>query len=207
MEEGSPECPSDALGDSWGQVGESHPDPFQTPYGDPGRTATATGSQFSENSGAQVFEPQFAIQRNDLALPADPGSGGGWPRTYAGGGAGNEHAHRDGPVQRFALDNPPVWDGKHPDTQAEPYFKKLRGWLLTSRTLKTQQGMQILSACSAGSDLEVIVNELTLETLTQQNGGRIVYEHIYSAYKEYIELTMTKHLEAALFRSVPTLPR
>ena len=70
---------------------------------------------------------------------------------------------------------------------------------MTSRTLKSQQGMQILSACGPGSDLELIVNELHLDTLTRDDGGRIVYEHIYTAYKEYIELTMTKHLEAALY--------
>ena len=59
--------------------------------------------------------------------------------------------------------------------------------------------MQILSACAPRSDLELIVNELHLDTLTRDDGGRIVYEHIYTAYKKYIELTMTKHLEAALY--------
>jgi hypothetical protein len=199
MEEGSPEYPQGALGEAWDQVGDSRQDPWKLDGGDPWNSATATSSLFPENAGARVFEPQFAVQRNDLLLPAEPVSGSGYPRTYAGGGGGNEHAHRDGPVQRFALDNPPIWDGKHPETQAEPYFKKLRGWLLTSRTLETQQGMQILSACSAGSDLELIVSELPLETLTREDGGRIVYEHIYNAYKEYIELTMTKRLEAALY--------
>ena len=78
-------------------------------------------------------------------------------------------------------------------------FKQLRGWLLTSRTLKQRQGMQILSACAPGSDLELIVNELPLETLVQEDGGRIVYDHIYKTYKEYIELSMTEHLKAALY--------
>jgi hypothetical protein len=59
--------------------------------------------------------------------------------------------------------------------------------------------MQILSACTAGSDLELIVNELTLETLTREDGGKVVFEHIYKTYKECIELSMTKHLEAALY--------
>ena len=36
-------------------------------------------------------------------------------------------------------------------------------------------------------------------TLTQEDSGRIVYDHIYKGYKEYIELSMTKHLEAALY--------
>ena len=166
--------------------------------------ANATGSR-SFDANAQVFEPQFGrspAQPWGLALPASSVTDGGQARNYAGGGHAGpapEHAHREGPVQRFALDNPPVWDGKHPETQAEPYFKKLKGWLMTSRTLKTQQGMQILSACSAGSDLELIVNELHIDTLTRDDGGKVVYEHIYAAYKEYIELTMPKHLEAALF--------
>ena len=150
MEESSPEYPSDALGDSWGTA--EVVDPWQTPQGDPWRTAAATSSQFPHNEGAHPFEPQWTLNRDDLGLPGDPESGAGWPRTYAGGGGGHD-AHRDGPAHRFALDNPPSWDGKHPQTQAEPYFKKLRGWLLTSRTLKTQQGMQIFGACSAGSDL------------------------------------------------------
>ena len=197
MEEDTPEYPQDALGDSWAAT-----DPFQLPDGDPWRRpANATGSH-SFDANAREFEPQFGAtnaQPWGLALPADPVTGGGYPRNYAGGGPAPEHAHRDGPVQRFALDNPPTWDGKHPETQAEPYFKKLKGWLMTSRTLKSQQGMQILSACAPGSDLELVVNELHLDTLTRDDGGRIVYEHICTAYKEYIELTMTKHLVAALY--------
>jgi hypothetical protein len=46
-----------------------------------------------------------------------------------------------------------------------------------------------------------------VETLAQENGGRVVYDHIYAAYKEYIELTMTKHLEATLFSDQRRRPR
>ena len=143
----TPEYPQDALGESWDML-----DPWQTPSGDPwAHTANATGSR-SFDANAQVFEPQFGVtsaQPWGLQLPADSVPGSGQPGTYAGGGAQPEHAHRDGPVQRFALDNPPSWDGKHPEAQAEPYFKKLKGWLMTSRTLKSQQGLQILSSCTA----------------------------------------------------------
>jgi hypothetical protein len=182
MDELSQEFPQDALGSAWDGT-----DPFQIPGGDPWNyPANATGSH-SLDSNAQVFEPLFQTPARlwGLELPADTVSGGGYPRTYAGGDRNPDQGHRDGPVHRFAMDNPPSWDGKHPETQAEPYFKKLKGWLMTSRTLKSQQGMQILSACTAGSDLELIVNELHLDVLTQENGGKIVYEHIYTAYKEY----------------------
>ena len=173
--ETSPEYPNDALGDSWGMVGDSRPDPWQTPQGDPWRkTAAATGSQFPLSGDAHPFEPQWTLSRDDLGLPGVPEPGAGWPRTYSGGGVGHE-AHRDGgpPAHRFAMDNPPTWDGKHPQTQAEPYFKKLRGWLLTTRTLKTQQGMLILSSCTTGSDLELIVNEIPLETLLEEMAEKL----------------------------------
>ena len=76
---------------------------------------------------------------------------------------------------------------KNPQTQAEPYFKKLRVWLLTSRTLKTQQGYQILNACASGCDLDFIINEIIFETLNQEDGDKVFYDHIYNSYKEYIE--------------------
>ena len=60
------------------------------------------------------------------------------------------------PTQRIIHDVPPVWDGKDPDSQAEPYLKLLDGWLATTRTLNTQQGMTILHY--AAGDLKLIIN-------------------------------------------------
>jgi hypothetical protein len=73
-------------------------------------------------------------------MPGVPAAGAGRPSIYAGGGSTGE---QQGPGHRFANDSPPSWDGTNPQTQAEPYFKKLRSRLFTSRTLKTQQGFQI----------------------------------------------------------------
>ena len=129
-------------------------------------------------------------------MPGVPAAGAGRPSVYAVGGSTGD---QQGPGQRFANDNPPPWDGKNSQTQAEPFFKKLCGWLLTSRTLRTQQGFQILNACTSRSELELIINEIRFETLIQEDGGKIVYDHIYNSYKEYIELSMTKHLEGSLY--------
>ena len=67
------------------------------------------------------------------------------------------------PAQRIIHDVPPVWDGKDPDNQAEPYLKLLSGWLSTTRTLKTQRAMTILYY--AAGDLKLIINELDVEVL------------------------------------------
>ena len=130
-----------------------------------------------------IFVSQRTPSRPDLAVPVVPVSGFGRPSVYAGGGPTGEQ--REGPAPKFVLDNPPQWDGKDPQTQAEPYFKKLQGWLLTSRTLNTQQGLQFLCSCAPGSDLELILNELPLTTIIQENYGKIVCDHIvYNAYKK-----------------------
>ena len=64
------------------------------------------------------------------------------------------------PPQRIIHDIPPVWDGKDPENQTEPYLKLLAGWLATTRTQKTQQGMTILHYASG--DLKLIIDELTM---------------------------------------------
>ena len=188
MDSSSPELPHDAAAASWAPFGdlmqyvapavEQPSDPSQAPGGDPwtqpDRLVNATRSHFPQNYDAQHFrprdmdilQPQRALSCPDLAIPGVPVSGFGRPSVYAGGGPRGEQ--REGPAARFALDNPPQWDGKTPQTQAEPYFKKLQGWLLTSRTLKTQQGLQVLNSCASGSNLELIINELPLETLIQK---------------------------------------
>ena len=61
------------------------------------------------------FEPQWTLNRSDLAMPDVPVTGVGRPSVYAGGGRLGERA---GPSFRFALDTPPQWDGKNPEAQA-----------------------------------------------------------------------------------------
>lgn len=218
MDSRSPELPHDAAtasrdyGDLMQHVApatvEQSSDPWLVPEGypwtQPHRPVNATRSHLPQIYDAQhfrprdmdIFDPVRTLSRPDLAIPEVPGSGLGRPSVYAGGGPTGE---REGPAPRFALDTPPQWDGKNPQTQPEPCFKKLQGWLLISRTLKTQQGLRILSSCTSRSNLELIINELSLETRIRENGGKIVYDHIYQAYKEYIELSMIKHLDRALY--------
>lgn len=118
----------------------------------------------------------------------------GMPETYTGNAA-----EREGNPPRFTLDNPPWWDGKNPEQQAEPFLKLLTAWLTTTRTLQRQQGVLILQAVTG--DLKVLVNELDLDALTSENGGQRVFDLIRAAYKEYVEQPLPKHLEAALFQS------
>ena len=93
-------------------------------------------------------------------------------------------AQDQGTSQRIIHDVPPVWDGKDPDNQAEPYLKLLQGWLATTRTLKTQAGMTILHY--AYGDLKVLINELDVETLTRPDSGEIVFKHVYSSFKVHL---------------------
>ena len=65
---------------------------------------------------------------------------------------------RELPPIRVIHDNPPTWSGDSPDKELEPYLKMLRGWLLTTRTLKAQQGMTIFN--HATGDLQIIINEI-----------------------------------------------
>ena len=83
-------------------------------------------------------------------------------RAYATGAT-------DAPPPRIIHDNPPGWSGEQPDRELEPYLKKLRGWLMTTRTFKTQQGMTIFNF--ATGDLNVIINELEIEELTGDDSG------------------------------------
>jgi len=76
----------------------------------------------------------------------------GMPETYTGNAA-----EREGNPPRFTLDNPPWWDGKNPEQQAEPFLKLLTAWLTTTRTLQRQQGVLILQAVAG--DLKVLVGE------------------------------------------------
>ena len=52
------------------------------------------------------------------------------------------------PAQRIIHDVPPAWNGKSPETQADPYLKLLAAWIAT-RTLKTQRGMTLAQRTGA----------------------------------------------------------
>ena len=108
-------------------------DPWTIPGAHPWNTAAATRLQFPIHYKTRDFQPSeqntleltWTLPRPDLRMPGVPAAGAGRPSVYAGGGStGEQH----GPGQRFPNDNPPSWswDGKNPQTQAEPYFKKLR---------------------------------------------------------------------------------
>ena len=100
--------------------------------------------------------------------------------------------------RRVVPDQPPTWDGSKPDDQAAPYLKMLQGWLNTSATLKSQQGMIIMNY--ATGDLRLIIDELTTAQLTSEDGGQKVFNHISASYVEYIDKKLPKTIENALFR-------
>jgi hypothetical protein len=148
---------------------------------------------------------QMQLQPAESAAEATPsgssppgvpagGSWGGWQppaRAFYGGGT----QEQSGP--KFIHDNPPAWDGKDPDRRLEPYLKLLRGWMHTTRTLKTQRGMVILNY--AQGDLQLIINELDVTVLTSEDGDEKVLAHIQESYQEYLEKRLPKAMERAIF--------
>ena len=107
------------------------------------------------------------------------------------------------PAQRIIHDVPPVWDGKDPDNEAEPFLKLLDGWLATTRTLKTQRGMTILHYSSG--DLKTLINELSVDDLTSDESGLLVRKHVYNNYLEYLDKKLPKAMEKAIYE--PTARR
>ena len=112
--------------------------------------------------------------------------------TYATGG-------RDGdlPTPKVINDNPPSWNGDHPECELEPYLKKLRMWLMSTRTLKTQQGMTIFN--HATGDLNVIINELEVEDLIAEESGWGVFKDIQTSYAEYMERKLPQAIEQGIY--------
>jgi len=51
----------------------------------------------------------------------------------------------------------------------------------------------------AGGDLKLIINELDVETLTHEQGGERVKEHVLDSFKEYLDKKLPKAMERALF--------
>ena len=101
--------------------------------------------------------------------------------TAVTGSVHDANRFRDGAPARFTLDQPPFWDGRDPEKQADPFLKLLQAWLLTTQTLKTQRGILILQAVK--DDLRLIINELDMEDLTHEDSGQKVFEHVKATYK------------------------
>ena len=110
---------------------------------------------------------------------------------------GAVHSQGEAPPQRIIHDIPPVWDGKDPEHQLEPYLKTLRGWLMTTRTLKSQAGMTILNF--AQGDLKIIINELEIEEFCDDDSGNVVLKHIIHSYSEFVEKKLPAAIESCFF--------
>ena len=133
-------------------------------------------------AGAAAAARQQATETgssSDAPIPANAPQRGG--AVYVG--AETRPAGIEPPPQRIIHDVPPVWNGQRPEVQAEPYLKLLTGWLATTRTQPRQRGMTILQY--ADGDLKVLINELDISTLTSDESGDIVYDHIKEAFEEY----------------------
>ena len=178
-----------ALAASLGDEDEVN-DPLQEwdPWGEGGRGTARTTSGASDSELPQGI-PTFGRRRGQGQQASQASA-----PTYA---QITLPVQDQGVSQRIIHDVPPVWDGKDPDNQAEPYLKLLRGWLSTTRTLKTQAGMTILHyACG---DLKILINELDVDTLTHPDSGTIVYKHVYNNFKEHLNKKLPKALERAIW--------
>ena len=156
------------------------PDPLQAH--DPWRASKQGPSQ-----GDSAAQSSGVVQERPEGFQLNPNA-----PTFAVGSATIEP-----PPQRIIHDVPPVWDGKDPDNAVEPYLKSMKGWLNTTRTLKTQRGMTILHY--AVGDLKTIINELDIDTLCSEEGGDRVFQHIRESYSEYLEKELPKAMERALY--------
>ena len=142
---------------------------------------------------------QPAAAMRSRGQPSHPAGGTG-PRNggvYVEGQLGRTGF--EGPPARIVHDSPPVWNGTKPETQSEPYLKLLQGWLSTTRTQKSQQGMTILQY--SDGDLKVLINELDIATLTSEESGQRVFDHIKEQYQEFVDKPMPQAIENALFGS------
>ena len=94
-------------------------------------------------------------------------------------------------------DIPPTWDGTKPETQLEPYLKALRGWMLTTRTLKAQRGYVIVQYVQG--ELKQLLNYFDLDTLFSENGAEHCFNRILKHYQEFLKKQLPKVLDEALF--------
>ena len=168
-----------ASGDTNAGEGPAVPDPFQQRDGDP----WAQGVQPRERDAP----PAIGVDRPS-GFGVQPGVSANMAVTLP---------QTEAPAQRFVHDVPPAWDGKDPENMVERYLKSLDGWLSTTRTLREQGGLVMLHY--AIGDLKVLINELTIEQLTDPDGVRMARELIATQFKEYIDRKLPKAMEKALF--------
>ncbi len=70
----------------------------------------------------------------------------------------------------------------------------LHMWLATTRTLKNLLNY-------ASENLKLLIDELDINTLTSDDSGQIVLDHVKTNYAEYLDKKMPKAIERLLFRS------
>ena len=163
---------------------------------DAGAAAAAT----VERNGPDPLYEQDAWARSPPTAPRPPADDLPPPtfrREQRQTVTGAVHSQGEAPPMRIIHDIPPVWDGKNPEKELEPYMKTLRGWLMTTRTLKSQAGMTILNF--AQGDLKIIINELEIEELCAEDSGKVVLNHIVSSYSEFIEKKLPAAIESCFF--------
>eukprot|EP00971_Amphidinium_carterae_P026908 530705-Amphidinium_carterae.2 len=94
----------------------------------------------------------------------------------------------------------PEWDGRDADRgAAEAYMKAVMGWLITTKTPLAQRGLTLLQAAKA--DLKWLINKLSLETLTKENGGQTVLQQVEAAHGWALIRLLPRRLEECLFGS------
>ena len=123
-------------------------------------------------------------------------------RSFAGAvthqpGVSADQPIPQGPARRYQHDTPPVWNGKNPQTELEPYLKTLHGWLATTQTVTAQRGMLIMTY--AEGDLKGLINQLDMEELTTKDSGTFVANFIKEEYAEYMVSKKPQRLEEALY--------
>eukprot|EP00971_Amphidinium_carterae_P260680 5171607-Amphidinium_carterae.1 len=92
----------------------------------------------------------------------------------------------------------PEWDGRDAEKgAAEAYMKAVMGWFITTKKTVQQRGLMLLQA--AKSNLKLLINELSLDTLTRDNGGQIMLHHVEAAYSWALIRLLPRRLEECLF--------
>ena len=136
------------------------PDPWQIDGADPWsnydpRFMDVPQPNFGEQDYGSPYSAPYsqAATSSRLNPNARPFSG---PVTHGGTG---DYQGRGKPH-----DVPPVWDGRDPDRQLEPYLKLLKAWLITTQVQKEQRGIVIMHY-SQGS-LRELIDALDIDVLT-----------------------------------------
>ena len=147
--------------------------------------------------GACATDPQRTHQA-DPWLQQVPGSATRVPlqrATAASTGQPIESLGNQQQPYKGINDVPPLWDGQNPESQLEPYLKKLHLWLATTRTLKNLRGMTLLTY--AQGDLRLLIGELDVDTLTSESSGQVVFEYVKTNYADHLDKIWTYWIQGA----------